>query len=129
MEDYLEELDADQQEILTAVLTAPTRQEAADTLAISRTTLWRRLRDPELAAILKEIHDDSRKAANTRLMHAAESVVGVLYELASDPRVPAYSRVSACRAILDYAYKSYEDEEIDARIRELEELIGDGVRR
>jgi hypothetical protein len=119
-DDFLEDLDASQQEILEAVLTHRTRQAAADALGISRRTLYRRLEEPALAEMLRAVQDDARRATNAQLMAAAESVVDVLFEIARNTNISAYSRVGAARAILDYAYKTYENEELEARLLELE---------
>jgi DNA-directed RNA polymerase subunit H (RpoH/RPB5) len=123
--DYQEDFDLTDEEAATlhAVLKHKTRQEAAEALDISRMQLWRRLQEEPVARALEEIQGDAKMAASARLMRAAENASHTLEEIAESPETPAYTRVNACRALLDYAYKVYEYEEVDAKIEELEERL------
>ena len=122
---YVQDFDLTETEAETlhAVLRHKTRQDAADALGITRMQLWRRLQAEPIADALEEIQGDARAAANARLRRAAEFAAHKLEELADDPAVPSYVKVQACRALLDFAYKVYEVEEVEARIEELEERL------
>lgn len=108
-------------DIVAALISAPTKTSAAKTLGVHRVTLYRWLRDD---AELREAYNASRHAllsdATESLQYVAEEAIGFLYALAADPDARAHVRATASAKILDSAYKAYELHELAKRVEQLE---------
>ena len=116
-------LSQEQSETLEALLSSNTKEEAAAKLGISRSTLYRRLADAELKAAYRAARSEAIAGASARLQLAAETAVAALVDIVTDGSVNPHVRVTAARGLLEMAYKSFELEDLEARLEELEEAV------
>jgi hypothetical protein len=116
-------LSEKQERALAAVLSHPTTKEAALAAGISETTLWRYTRDEEFSRRLKEARREAFDHTVTRLQKSSGEAVTVLRDLMMKEDAPAAARISAARTVLDYAMRAAEQDELKARINELEKFI------
>lgn len=113
-------LSREQSETLDALLEARSKQEAATRLGISRATLYRRLRDPDLKEAYRAARSEALADATATLQVAAVVAVKALLDILSDPTVAPYVRVTSASRVLELAYKAYELEDLEARLEALE---------
>lgn len=116
-------LSAKQELALQAVISHPSLKEAALAAGISETTLWRYMQDAEFSRRLREARRDAVNQAVTRLQRASSEAVTVLRDLMMKEDAPPAARISAARTILDYSMKAVEQDDLKARIDELEKFI------
>ena len=116
------ELKGKQNKFLLALLQEPTTDEAIKTADIHRVTAYKYLKDPTFKQALREARSDAVMIVSQKLSMAGEKAVVTLLEIVDDEEAPATSRVSASRTVLEYLYRSYENDEILERIERLEEL-------
>jgi|SRR5215211_3549660 len=117
----------DHAEIIEALLTSPTRREAARKLGVSESTLYRRLRDKEVREAYRAARMDALNETTATLQIASFEAAAALRELATDSTVNPHVRLGACRAILDLAYKASEIEDIRAEIEEMKVRLEEAV--
>ena len=122
MEDYLD-LEPGQERAIIALLSEPTLKAAAASASISETTLWRWLREPGFKNAYRRARSEALGRATARLQALAGEAVETLAQVHRDPGVSPHVRVSAARAVLELAYKSFELEDLEARLEELEEAV------
>ncbi len=116
----------EQDQVVTAVLSHPQLKDAAESLGINYTTLWRRMQDPELKSKISK----ARHALLINVMSELESVMGdaaaSLRELFSgDPLfITPKDRLAAIRMALEMAFRGWEVSESGEwpRPPELEEV-------
>jgi|ERR1044071_874381 hypothetical protein len=116
-------LSAKQELALQAVISHPTLKEAALAAGIGETTLWRYMQDEEFSRRLREARREAVNHAVTRLQEASSEAVTVLRDLMMKEDAPPAARISAARTVLDYAMRAAEQDELKARIDELEKFI------
>ena len=117
------ELRGKQAAALAALLAQPTVADAAHAAQVSEATVWRYLRDPTFATEYKAARREVVGHAIMRLQADAAHAAKGLREVADDIQAPATARVSAYRAIIDYAIKGVELLDHEERIAQLEELL------
>jgi hypothetical protein len=117
------DLSAQQQAALTALLTCPTLAEAGERARVSQATLWRYMQDETFARHLREARREIISHAVLRLQHAAGDAVQVLHNIVNNEAAGYPVRVTAARAILDMTFRVVEQDELKARIGELERHI------
>jgi len=122
MYDY-DELTDEEARTLEALLTNPTRQSAARALGITRRALYNRMLSPSLKEAERAARGQALSGATSNLHHGAERIVAVLLSIAEDTSAPASARVAAANHYLTFAYKSYQDEDIEDRLRAIEEEL------
>lgn len=118
-----EALPPNQERALRALLTAPSRKEAARAAGVSDSTLWRYTRDEAFARRLREAHQEIVGHAALRLRCESEGAVAVLAEIMKERGAPAFARIAAARSVLDYTIRVGEMEELRRRVEELEDFI------
>ena len=110
-------------EIIEALLTSRTREEAAKKLGVSRSTLYRWLKeDDDLRDAFKSARSDALQEGTTTLQLASYEAAA-LRSLAVDEDCNPHVRLGACRAILEFAYKASELEDVKAEIEELKKEL------
>jgi hypothetical protein len=120
----LGQLSEEQQEILAALMSYPTKTAAAKALGISRGALYRQLAEPELKEAYEQLRAAAIADATDSLQTVAAQAVSVLHEIANDPGVVPNVRVSAASKILDTAIKAHELQDVMERLAALEaELV------
>ncbi len=114
---------------LQALLTQPTKAEAAQAAGIDQSTLRRYLHDDAFveeyrAAVVAMIDDASREAR--QILHPA---LTTLREIIEDKDAGATARITAARTIIDCAIRFTELNDIISRIEELEQEVQAGCAR
>lgn len=115
-------LSREQAATLDALLEARSKTEAAARLGISRATLYRRLRDPDLKEAYRMARSEALADATARLELGAEVAVAALLSIVTDTTAPAYARITAAGKVLELAYRAHELEDLEGRIAALEEV-------
>jgi hypothetical protein len=105
--------------LVAALAAGSTRQEAALAAGVSQRTVARRLEDPAFRCRVEDAQHELLSCAVSRLSAASNAAVDTLTSLlASDL---ASARLGASRAILEFGVKLREHQNLDHRIRALEE--------
>jgi len=118
----LADLNSKQSKFLLALLKESTTEEAIETAKIARNTAYGYLRDPTFQEALRSARKESVMLVAQQLSSAGNQAVVTLIEIMNDEDAPATSKVSASRTILEYLFRSFEDDEILERIEALEEM-------
>lgn len=118
----MENLSSKQSHFLLSVLECRTTEEAIVQAKIDRHTAYKYLRDPTFKEALREARRESVTLVAQQLSNVGANAVETLFEVMNDEDAPATSKVSASRTILEYLFRSYEDDEILERIETLEEM-------
>ena len=113
------------EQAVIAVLTAPTISDAAQSLNVSESTLYRWLAYDDFLEALRAARQEATKQAFAKLQRGTSRMVDVLFSIAEDKMASPAARVSAARSVLETVIKVTEDEEIITRLKRLEELIDD----
>jgi len=108
---------------LQAVLSHPTLKDAAAAAGVGDATLWRYMNDPEFSRRLREARREAVGHAAARLQGGASEAVAVLRELITKEEAPPAARITAARTVIDYSFRVIEQDELKARIEELERFI------
>ncbi len=116
-----EKLTRKQEQAIAALMAAPSIVEAARQAGVSESTLLRWLQTPDFDAYYRAARREVVKQATGKLSAASGEAVDILRAVMTDQTAPASSRVTAARAILDYAYKALELDDLATRILILEE--------
>jgi len=111
------------QEAIAALLEFPTVREAAEAVKIGEATLFRWMQDLDFQTGYREARRRVVDEAVTRLQRSAREASETLRTVMLDTQTPASVRVSAARAILDYATKAVEFEEVERRLEVLEDTL------
>jgi len=111
-------------EVIAALMTSTTREEAASKLGVSRSTLYRWLAsDDELKEAFHTARTTALQEGTTTLQMASYEAAAALRSLVLDTSINPHVRLGAARAILEFAYRATEVEDVRAQIEELKELI------
>src|SRR5215208_860164 len=107
-------------EVAEPILTPPPRDAAVKKLGVSRSTLYRMLKeDDDLREALRVARSDSLAEGTSTLQMATYEAASALRSMALNTEINDHVRLGACRAILEYAYRTRENEEIAAEIASL----------
>ena len=103
--------------------------EAARQAGMSKSTLHRRLHDPEFRRRVSELRSDIVASATGKLADISSEAAATLQELLSDAYLPSI-RLGAARSVLEFALKAHEAMDLARRIEELEQTaVGGGLER
>src|SRR5690349_21826462 len=103
-----------------ALLEHSTLEEAASAAGVGKTTLWRWLQMPDFQAAFMQARRDAVRHAVARLQKYAGEAVETLHAVMTDTNAPAFARTGAAKAMLDYAMKAIELEDLAGRVALLE---------
>ena len=109
------------EEVVFALLTHRTIEEAARAVNISPKTLLRWQKEPEFDAAYREAKRATYGQSIARLHHLSSAAVSTLGKVMLDSATPPSTRVRAADSILDHTAKAIEIEEIEARLTALEQ--------
>ncbi len=112
-----------QERAIVALIQQPTIREAADSLKVNEVTVYRWLRDRDFQAAYRQARLEVVRQATARLQQACGQAVQTLVDVQNETDSSASVRVSAAKAVLDLAYKAVEIEDLDERLRALEEKV------
>lgn len=90
--------------LAVALATGADVQDAATAAGISRTTVWRRLKNPEFLKLLREKIDELRLAAIDAWIDQLSPSIQKLIEIRDNPDVAPSVQLNAAIRILDYCY-------------------------
>lgn len=113
-------LSTKMQAALQALLTNPTRAAAAEAAGINERTLRRYLANAEFVAAYRAAFDDLVDAATRQAQQAINPALSTLTEICQDGAIGPTARVNAARALLEYAARLTEVNDLAARVAELE---------
>jgi len=108
---------------MEALIACDTIDEACTVCGISRTTMYRYLKEPLFEKELKAAKRRLVNRAILRLQQACGDATRALAEICRNKDAPASARVSAAKEILGSALKSIEIEGIEERINDLEKRL------
>lgn len=105
---------------LETLLLHPNIKDAANVIGVSERTLYRYLANAEFAAQLAEKRREVAKGVMNGLILRGAEAAETLAEIMADKSAPPASRVSASRAVLEFALRSVEITNLIERIEQLE---------
>ena len=114
------------QQALLALLTNPTKEKAAAAAGISSRTLRVYLADPEFQAECKKAFAGMVEDATRQAQQAIAPALSTLRDIVEDAGEGSQFRISAARSILEYSLKLTEQNDIVARLRDLENAVQKG---
>lgn len=118
------------EQLIAALAAGKTHEEAAKAAGVSRATVTRRLQDPAFCRGVERVRKELFEAAIAQLAGIASEATQTLRRLLNGDTPPTV-QLGAARAILDYALRQKEANEIQQlqeRLDQLETLL-QGVRR
>jgi hypothetical protein len=110
-----------------ALLQEPTIEKAATVTGVGLRTLQRWLTDATFQEALRKAKSDALADATAKLRMAAGRAVRVLDFVANNRRASSAARVSAARCILELGLQAHLLEDVDERLRKLEQQSGDEI--
>jgi transposase-like protein len=121
MSQFGEKLGSKRESAILALLSTRSVEEAARAVGVNPRTLYRWMKEPEFDAAYRAAKRAAFGQSVARLHHLASAAVSTLGKIMLDPATPPATRVRAADSILDHTAKAIEIEDIDARVRQLEE--------
>lgn len=106
--------------IISALLSCPTLEAAAQQCKLSIRQLYERRQNPDFVRKLTEAQTEALATTTRYLQKATGSAANVLVDIAESLGRPAQVRISAARAVLDMAAKYTEAVDVQARLEALE---------
>lgn len=110
-----------QEDAIAAPLSQRNIDEAEGAAGVGTRTLLRWLKIPEFDAAYRAARRQAYGQSISRLQQGATAAATTLLKVMLDANAPASTRVTAAEAVLSHAEKAIEIEDIDARVRQLEE--------
>jgi transposase-like protein len=109
------------EEAIAALLVQRNVEEAARAVGIATSTLLRWLQLPEFAAAFRKARRDAFSQSIARLQQGSSAAATTLLKIMLDQNAPTSTRVRAAECVMNHAMKAIELEDIEARVRALEE--------
>lgn len=116
-------LTAKKLKAIEALLSYDTVDKACKGCGVDRSTMYRYLREPEFDKELKKAKRQLVSRAILRLQQACGDASRALAEICRDKKAPPSARVSAAREILSSTMKAIETEELEDRLKVLEDRL------
>jgi hypothetical protein len=111
------------EQLILAMLQQPTWQKASASIEISEVTAWRIRQTPEFQREYLQARRETVSQALARLQQGSSAAASTLFKILLDPNAPASTRVQAAGRILDHATGAFELEDLEVRIRQLEQML------
>lgn len=122
----LPELKPKQEKLIIALMSKSTTEEAIEEAGINRSTAFKYLRDPFFSSEYRRIRRETMQQVTSKLQQASIIAVETLLDVMADKELStSSSRVQASRTVLENAYKGIEMDDLQQRIEQLEERLGD----
>lgn len=109
------------EQAIIALLACPTIHAAAEQIGIAPVTLYRWLREESFVEAYREARKEAVGRAITVIQNSAGEAVRTLSQIMQDPNASPSSRVSAAKTVLEFSIKAVEIDELERRIKTLEE--------
>lgn len=116
-------LKGKQHAFLLALLQTQTTEQAIEQTGISRRTAYDYLKDDNFNKALREARTDAVKLVSQKITSTGEEAMTILKEVLHDKETPAHTKMTAVRTVLEYMYRTYENDELERRIEELEQHV------
>ena len=110
------------EEAIAALLVHRNTEEAARAVGIAPKTLLRWQQIPEFQAAFRAAKFAAYSQTIGRLHQTSDAAVSTLGKVMVDANTPASTKVRAADSILNHTIKAIENEEIEARVSELERM-------
>ncbi|WP_298030039.1 hypothetical protein [uncultured Dysosmobacter sp.] len=110
-----------QTKALAALLTQPTRGQAAQAAGIGLTTLKRYLEDSAFQAEYQKAVSELVEDAAAQARQSLNPALSCLREIVEDGDEPATARIQASRSLLEYGLRLVEVADIMKQLQELEQ--------
>ena len=122
----LAELKPKQEKLIIALMSKSTTEEAIEEAGINRSTAYRYMKDPVFSGEYRRIRSEAMQQVTSKLQQASILAVETLLDVMADKELStSSSRVQASRTVLENAYKGIEMDDLQQRIEQLEERLGD----
>lgn len=121
MDNHDSNLTSRQQFAILEILSSPSYEEARRRIKVAKGTLYDWLKTPAFQAELSRQRKEMIDQAKDRLKYGMTKAVDRLMELLEDRQ--ASIQLRAAQAILEHGFKAIEQQEIEQRLKELEERI------
>jgi hypothetical protein len=108
------------EEAVAAMLTQRTVEEAARSVGISTATLMRWQKEPEFDAQYRQAKRAAFGQTIARLQQGSPAAATTLMKLMLDAATPPSTRARCSEAIINFATKAIELEDVEARVSALE---------
>lgn len=116
-------LSRNQEKFLIALMSNGTIKDASEQAGITTATAYKYLNDPDFKKEHRRIRREAFEQATSRLTQSIDEAVEVLRTVMKDDGEVGATRVQASRTILSNAFKSYELQEVNERLDNLEEIM------
>ena len=114
-------IGAKQEAAVLALLSSKNVEEAARAAGVTPRTLYRGMSESDFDAAYRAARRQAYGQSISRLQQGSTAAATTLLKVMVDPATPPSTRVRAAEAVLSQAAKAIEIEDIDARVRILEE--------
>jgi hypothetical protein len=111
------------EQAIAALLTHRNLDEAARAVEVAPNTLLRWMKEPEFEIAYREARRLAYGQSIARLQQASSAATSTLLKVMVDPKAPPSCRLRAAESVLSHAVKAIEIEDIDTRLRELEQAV------
>lgn len=120
-----------QEELIVALLSQRSVEDAARVANVTARTVYRWMKEPEFDAAYRKAKRAAFGQSIARMHHLSSAAVSTLGKIMLDSATPPATRVRAADSILDHTAKAIEIEDIEARVSELERAAhaSEGSRR
>lgn len=115
-----EKLTAKQEKVLLELLKTPRIEDAARAAGVSPATVFRMLQSERFQREWRRARIETRQQTISLLVQSGALAVQVLTNIAANPAAPSTARVAAAKGLLEHSERSTRDEDLEARIEELE---------
>jgi hypothetical protein len=109
------------EEAVAALLSHKSVEDAANSIDVNAGTLLRWLQMPEFRAMYLKARRAAVQQSVARLQQATGAASITMLKLMTDQNAPPAVRLRAAECVFEIAIKGIEIEDIDARVRQLEE--------
>jgi hypothetical protein len=116
MKGHGSKFDLKKDEAVLALLTQRNVEDAAKSVGIDTTTLFRGMKVPEFDTAYREAKRAAFGQAIARLHQMSTAAAATLGKVMVDPTSPASTRVRAADCILNHTVKAIELDDLEARI-------------
>ena len=121
MADFKVKFGRKKEDAIVALVSQRSIEEAARACNTPARTLYRWLKEPEFEAAYRDARRQAYGQSISRLQQGSTAAATTLLKVMLDTNAPPSTRVRAAEAVLSHAAKAIEIEDIDARVRQLEE--------
>ncbi len=116
-------------EVIAALLSHRSVEDAARAVGLDPNTLLRWLRLPEFKAEYRKARREAVGQTTARLQQATGAAGAIVLKLMTDVNVPASVRLRAAECVLDRAIQSLEMDDMEDRIADLERAAEESSKR